>query len=40
MTDDATLEDRLTLSNMIHTVLENDPQLVFFDNLKEYIEMR
>lgn len=40
MVDEATLNDRLMLTNILMTVIENDPQLIFFNDEKEFDEMR
>lgn len=40
MVDDATLQDRLQLGNIINTVIESDPGLVFFDDMKVFLEFR
>ena len=40
MVEGATLQDRLQLANLINTVIESDPSLIFFDDVKAFMEFR
>jgi len=40
MSEQASMTDRLMLSNAILSTLDNDPSLIFFDDVKVFTEFR